>query len=162
MGTWLLAVTDHLRQVDVVSAEDNGRRMASALTVIFCFYQLIPRPLKMELIPFTYIETLLSYLYLKPDLHHTVCRDLDFVLSLVPDTNRKDVSDAIIGFCLQLSHTKLLESPEWLDPIPLVHFLRGTSKPFQKLSSDPTKMGWCDKSLGLVHVRKNTNDKHYR
>ena len=161
MGTWLLTVVDHLRQVEVISAEDNGRRMASALTVIFCFYQLIPRPLKMELIPFTYIETLLSYLYLMPDLEHTVCHDLEFILSLVPDANRKEISEAIVGFCLQLSHTKLLESPEWLDPIPLIHILRGVSKPFQKLLSDPTKMLWCDKSLGLVHVRRSTNEKHY-
>lgn len=161
MGAWLLTVANQLCQVDITSAEVNGRRMASSLTVIVCFYQLIPKPLKMELIPFTYIETLLTHLYLMPDLMHTVCHDLDFVLSLVPDANRKDVSEAIVVFCLQLSHTKLLDNPEWLDPIPLVHFLRGESRPFQKLSSDPTKMLWFDKTLGLVHVRKSTNDKHY-
>ena len=161
MATWLLIVTEHLRQINIASAEDNGRKMASALTVIFCFYQLIPRPLKMELIPFTYIEMLLSCLYLLPDLEHAVCLDLDFIRSLVPGDNRKAVSEAIVGFCLQLSHTKLLESPQWLDAIPLVHLLRGDLRPFQKLSSDPKKMGWNDKSLGLVHVRKSTNDKHY-
>ena len=135
--------------------------MASALAVMFCFSILIPKPLQMDGIPFEYIEKMFYLLYLRPDLECGTCSDLDFVLSLVPPANRKEVSDAIIGFSLQLSHNKLLNSPQWLYAIPLIHFLRGTSKPFQKLPSDPQSVTWYNKGLGLDHVRRLTNEKHH-
>lgn len=161
MGSWLLSIIDQLRQNLVSSTEDNGRKMASTLTILFCFYKLIPKPLKLELIPYEYIAEMLSFLGLKPDLEHHTCTDLDFVYSLLPAVHRKTVSEAVIGFSLQLSHNKLLESPQWLFAVPFVHFLRGTSKPFQKQVSDPRKIVFVDKSLGLDHVRRRTNEKHY-
>lgn len=161
MGSWLLTIIDQLQQFEVTSVEDNGRRMASALTIVFCFYILIPKPLRMDLIPFEYIEKIFYLLFLRPDIDHLTCMDLDFVLSLIPPTNRKEVSDAIIGFSVQLSHHKLLNSPQWLYAIPLIHFLRGTLKPFQKLPCDLHNTTWADKYLGLGHVRKSTNEMHH-
>lgn len=158
MIVWLLEVVKQLQEQETKNAEDNGRRMASIITLVSAFYQLIP-PLSIHSLDTGDIEAILYLLCLWPDPEHSKCADLDVVLSLIPGAQRKAVSDAIIGFCNHLLHQKLLNSPYWLFVVPLVHFLRGTSKPFQKPELDPQKMVWSDRSLGLNHVRKETNDK---
>ena len=153
-----MAVIEELRAKEIKCLEDNGRRMASVLAVILSFYRLVPLLSVDYVLPDT-IEVILSLLKLRPDVEHSTHTDLDVVYSLIPKANRKMVSDAMIAFCLSLSHRKLFERPSWLYAIPLVHFLRGTSCPFQKPELNPEKMTWGDKSLGLGHIRRETNSK---
>ena len=161
MGKWIISVTDQLQHFYVNNAEDNGRRMASALTIVAVIDDLTPNHMQIGKFPFANTETLLSYLSLRPNMKECACSDLDFVYSLIPSNSRKSVSDAVVTLCNELSHNKLLQSPQWLYAIPLVHFLRGTSKPFKKLPCDPKNIAWVDGSFGLSHVRERTNDKTY-
>ena len=159
MCEWFAEVTNRLQFVSVTSAQSNGRRMASALTIIFCVYKLTQDHPKMSKMSLECTQMLLSFLYLWPDLEHCTCSDLEFVYTLIPKINRTDVSKAVANFCLKLSHHMFLKSPQWLYAIPLVHFLSGTSKPFQKLSCDPKEIKWSDRSLKLDYVRKYRDDK---
>ena len=158
MGNWLLAVTGQLQSKEIKCLEDSGRRMASVLAVLLSFDRLVP-PLSVNAVGTDTLEAVLSLLYLRPDVEHSTHADLDVVLSLIPKPDRKLVSDALIAFCTSLSHRKLFERPSWLYGIPLVHFLQGTSAPFKKPELNPEKMMWGEKSLGLLHVRQETNEK---
>ena len=160
MGNWLFAVTEQLHSKEIKCLEDSGRRMASVLAVLLSFYRLIPI-LNVNGAGTDTLEAVLSLLYLRPDEEHSTHTDLDVVLSLIPKGDRKLVSDALIAFSVSLSHRKLFERPSWLYAIPLVHFLRGTSAPFQKPELNPEKMTWGEKGLGLLHVRQETNEKNY-
>ena len=157
----MMSVTAQLQHFYVNNVEDNGRRMASALTIIAVIDDLTPSHMQINKFPFECIETLLSFLSLRPNVKEYTCSDLDFIYSLIPSNSRKSISDSVVTLCNELSYHKLLQSPQWLYAIPLVHFFRGTSKPFKKLPCDPKNITWVDRNFGLSHVHERTNDKTY-
>jgi hypothetical protein len=160
MENWLLEITEQLQTKKIRCLEDSGRRMSSILAVLLSFYRLVPI-LNVNNVGTSSLETVLSLLYLRPDIEHSTHRDLDVVYSLIPKADRKLVSEALIEFSISLSHRNLFERPSWLYTIPLIHFLQGTSAPFQKPELNPEKMTWGEKGLdlGLLHVLKETNEK---
>ena len=159
MGNWLLAVTEQLKAKRIKCLEDSGRRMSSILAVLLSFDRLVPL-LNVNDVGTDTLEAVLSLLYLRPDTERLTHGDLDVVYSLIPKANRKLVSEALITFCVSLSHRKLFERPSWLYTIPLIHFLQGASAPFQKPELNPEKMTWGEKGLGLLHVRQETSEKN--
>lgn len=161
MKLWLLSIVDDLQTRPNSTPEENGRRIASIVAVIFCFYQLIPRCLRIDDIKLEHISKFLSMLALKPVMEDKKCFDFDYVLDLIDPKCGKAVADAISGFCMHLAHHKTLHNPEWLYAVPLLHFLRKDSFPFQMPELNPEKMLWGDKNLGLGLVRSKTCDKQF-
>ena len=161
MKLWLLSIIDELKTKPSEVPEENGRRIVSVIAVICCFHQLIPRHLRIEDVKLNYIATILLMLALKPVVEHKKCIDFDFVLDLIDPNSRKSVAEAISSFCTHLAHSRTLQNPEWLYAVPLLHFLRKDSSPFQIPEINPEKIQFGDKNLGLATVRSKTYDKQF-
>ena len=145
------------------SPEENGRRIAAVLVVIYCLEKLIPHQLKREDINLDTVADMMFMLTLKPDTKNQKCIDYEYVLSLLHSNSTRPVGEAIRAFCNHLSHHRDLQAPQWLYAIPIYHFLHGDCKPFSSPQLDPNMMKWGDKNLGLQHVRKRTFDKvHFK
>lgn len=138
----------------------NGRRMLSAIIVICCLHELTPKTIKhLSDIPSDLISALLSLLCLMPDLDRRKCADWNYLTTFIPDSLRKKVSDAILAFVVHLSHTKYFDLPDWLFAVPIVHFLRKITTPFQDLETNPKKISWGDRLIGLQGVKSFVNDR---
>lgn len=158
---WILSVIEELQMRPADNSEENGRRMASVLAIVSCIYTLTPYPLSLDRFDSSAITAILSMLCLKPNLQEQQhADDLSFILSLLPETSRKAASEALCGLCIQLSSHKDLRKSEWVQVIPLVHFLQKKSVPFDTLN--PDKIVWCNPSLGLKHVKSMTSHKDMR
>ena len=138
--------------------------MTSVLTVLLCLHHLTSK----NMVPFRdvslkVITASLKMLTLKPDFEQKICHDLEFVLSMISEKDRRDrgyVADVINYFCAHLVEFKDLQSPEWLFAVPLINFLKRSSKPFQSVERNPASIPWKTsyQSLGLWHVwRKSTS-----
>ena len=160
MVGWLLSLVDELQVKAVSNAEENGRRMASVLAIAFSIHSLVPNPIPRTSFESSAIAAVLSMLHLKPNLKELQHSDLDFVLSLIPETSRKPISDALCGLCTSLSFHKDLREPNWVHVIPLIHFLQKKSKPFDTLNLE--KIVWNNPHLGLNHVKSVTSNKDTR
>ena len=157
MNEWLLQVMKELRQVVHNPANQNGKRMASVLSIIFCFDHLIPRYISMSIFKNEDIADMLSMLTLSPNVEQRKCLDYDYVNTLVKPQMRKTLAEAILSFCIQLHHKTFLFQPKWLYAVPLLHFLQGVSQPFGNFELDPQKMKWGDASLGLNSLRQRVH-----
>jgi len=53
-------------------------------------------------------------------------------------------ASAIESLCNELMQHAWTSNPEWLLAVPLLHFLRGDSKPFEepKLEGSPERLAW--------------------
>lgn len=160
MKLWLLSIVEDLQTRPNNVPEENGRRIASIVVVIYCFHQLYPHYLKLENI-LTHTSSFLSMLALKPDLEGKKCLDFDYVLDLIDPNCREKVAEAISDLCRHLAHHKMLRNPEWLYALPLLHFLKKDSSPFQIQELNPEKMRWGDKYLGLGPVRSMAYDQEF-
>ena len=160
MKEWLYSIVLALKEKQCATPEENGKRISAVSSIICCFHMLSPRPLLIANIACDCIADMMSMLTLQPDSENRKCIDYDYVSSLIPQ--KMKVADAISRFCTQLLHKRSLRNPEWLYAIPLIHFLRGDSKPFQEPELNPEKMKWEDKNLGLTVVRGSTHDKDIR
>lgn len=159
MKKWLQSIADKLQ---LNTYEDNGKRMASTLVVLLCLDKLVPQTIRMEKIEFQLLEVTLLLLCPRPDPKNSTCPDLDFVFNLIPTIHRKMVYEALNGFCMELSHRRNLQSPQWLYALPLLHFLKDPQlRYFYKLQHTP-HIPWVDKTLGLGVVRSVVQNKNIR
>lgn len=160
MVDWILSVVDDLQMKPVDNAEENGKRMSSVLTIVSCIYYLIPQPIPLDSFESKVIATILSMLFLRPNLQERQHTDLDIVLSLLPDKSRKAASDALCGLCTHLSSHKDLREPDWVHVIPLVNFLLKKSVPFDAVKLE--KIDWDNPYFGLNQVKSVTRNKDTR
>ena len=163
MTKWLLAVLKELQKVPLHTAIDNGRRMASVLTIILCFDFLIPQYVRLQDVSSEDISGMISMLALQPDLEQRKCHDYEIVVSLVDPDMKKCLTDAVVLFCNHLLQQKLLNRPMWLYAVPLLHFLRGDCQPFGNPHQYPNKIAWPDSSvLNLSTLRQDSYAGHSR
>lgn len=155
MNEWLLQVMRELKQVLHSPALQNGRRMTSVLSIMLCFDHLIPKYIRMSTFKNEDIADMLSMLAIYPDMEQKKCRDYDYVCQVLEPHVKKTVTDTITSFCNQLHHSTYLSQPHWLYAIPLLHFLRGASRPFENLELESKKMKWGDAYLGLQNLRQH-------
>lgn len=157
MINYLIEIVENLYQRDIeLSVTANGKRMASALTIICCFFKIIT---KMESIPIEYVAALLSLLRPMPDVENQVCVDWDHVNELLPGTMKNIAYDATHCLIVHLSHRKHFSSREWLFALPVLHFLNGKSQPFQPIEYKPQEIPWGDRTIGLGFVKDLIRDK---
>ena len=65
---------------------------------------------------------------------------------------RGEAADSIHHLITYLMKSRQFKSPEWLAAIPIFHFLKGYSQPFQKPELNPEKISW-DMRVELDAVR---------
>ena len=160
---WLASIIKELKTKVVSTYEENGKRMASVLTVLTCLHHLTSK----NLVPFRdvslkVIAASLQMLALKPDFEQKRCHDLEFILSMIPEKVRGDVADVVTFFCAHLVEFKDFQSPEWLFAVPLIDFLKRLSKPFQRLEINPSEIPWkaSYQSLGLWHLWRKCSSRN--
>lgn len=140
----------------IQSSEENGSRMASVITVICCFSNMIPSCLRIEHLEIDLIAVMLSMLVMMPDLPREQCKDWNVVSALIPKTSKQAVASNLFGFCTYLARNRNIIKPEWVYVIPLIHFLREQSVPFGNPQLDPEKIKWTDQHFDLGYVKSRT------
>lgn len=136
----------------------NGRRMASAITVMCCFHKIIPKVLKFDdILPATIVQ-LVSMLRLMPDVQNELCEDWSHLKLLINPAFQKVICEAVQGFIMHISHTQHFSQRGWMFAIPLLHFLHDVSQPFQQDELDPRKIPWKDSIIGFSGIRSTTHD----
>ena len=160
----LFVLINQLYHSSIVNARHNGRRMSSVMAIVCFLSKIIPDYLKkIDQIPHEYILQMLSMFRFMPDLQHETCVDFDYLRRSIPNHYTTIALTALIGFVIHASSKVLFWQPEWLYSVPLVHFLAGASKPFQKFNFDPKKIEFGDKVLLFGRIKGQTSDaKHYR
>ncbi len=158
MVNYLIEIVEILYKTDVRSCIRNGKRIASAVTLLCCFHEIVS---KVETIPSEHVVALLSMLRLLPDTQNQRCVDWEVVNELLPETIRRKAFDAVHSFIVYLSLKENLSEPAWIFALPIAHFLNGTSRPFQPIEYDPRVIPWGDKVIGLGYVRNLIKDKDF-
>ena len=162
MKNWLLATVRELKKLQCSCSHDNGKRMVSVLTVILCFYHLIPRYIKMIDIFNEDIVLLLSMLKLCPDEEKKRCVDYEYVIRCFNHQVKKSLTETVLQFCNELLHRTRFHHLEWLYAVPLLHFLQEVSHPFGTIELDTDKIKWGDKNLGLYDLKSQEYDGDMR
>ena len=137
----------------------NGKRMLSAIITACCLHEMCPKFIKLSDVPPDHVSALLSLLRLMPDVQNQKCVDWEYARAYIPDTFVKAASSAVLALTVHLSHTEYFNLPDWMFAIPVIHFLRTDSVPFQEIEYDPKKIPWRDRLLGLEGVRSQTNNR---
>lgn len=122
-----------------------------------CIALIIPKHHQIKQIPLESVSQLLLMLHLRPDIQHEICVDFDYVMRTISPTFKNIIHQALVGFIVYLSSTKLLAAPQWLYAIPLAHLLAGNAK-FQDFSFDPKKISFNDEIFQLGLIRSRTYD----
>lgn len=156
----LLNVAEEIVHIDMErNAIMNGNRILSAIVIMCCLNEMIPKCIKFDDITDHRISALLSMLCLMPDTQSRKCADWDYLTNLIPTSFRKTAYESVLAFINHLSHTKCFDLPEWLFAVPIVHFLKEDCVPFEDMVLDPKKIPWIDKLIGLQGVRSEASGK---
>ena len=159
MKMWLLEIITSLQYSP---AFQNGRRMASVLSIVLCFHYLIPKYVEMNTFSVDEIALIVSMLKISPDVKRRECADYNYVNKMMQPQEKKYIADTALAFCNQLHHKAFFEKIEWLYATPLLHFLQEVSQPFDNPELDPEKMKWGDASLGLYNLRQQTHTGDFK
>lgn len=154
----LLGIMTKLLEIEIKDAIHNGKRMLSAIVIMCCLHEMIPKCLRISDIPPDSMSALLSLLHLQPDMHNRMCADWDYLIQCIPDSYRKTASESVLALTVHLSHTSYFNYADWLYAIPVVHFLKKTSKPFKEIELNPKQIPWGDKLIGLETIRSHNNN----
>ena len=155
MKEWLLSVMEDLCKMQCTSYLENGKRMASALSIILCFEVLIPERIKMNSFKDDEIAAILYVLTIWPHENLKQCQDYEHVKQVMHHDVVKPLAEQIGSFCTHLHNKARLNRPTWIYAVPLLHFLQGVSELFGNPELDPDKIKWGDASLGLQTLRSN-------
>ena len=162
MKLWLLEVAKELRKVLCTTALQNGKRLASVLSLILCFHFLITKYAKMDTICLDDIAIIVSMLRIFPDVQQRKCPDYDYVDKMMQPQERKSIADLILKFCNQLQQKTFFGKIAWLYAIPLLHFLQGVSQPFGNPVLDTHEMECSYANLRLHKLRQQTHTGDHR
>ena len=157
MINFLISIGNQLVERKIETPLENGRKMLSVITIMCCISRMVS-----EIIKFNYLldhhtmSLFLIMLRLWPDQVRKRCIDWEYLDKNIPDEFKKESYDSVRMFINELSHAQPLSKPEWLYAIPVMHFLNGVSKPFQRIEFDPKKVPFGDKLITLGAVRRKT------
>ncbi len=159
MIDFLLSIVKQLDGKKIETPLENGRRMLSVVTIMCCISRMVSRYIKFcyLLEEHSSMSLFLSMLRLWPDQERKRCIDWEYLDKNIPAEFRKESYDSVQTFINALSnHADPLSKPEWLYAIPVMHFLKGVSKPFQGFEFDPKKVPFGDKLIRLGAVKMKT------
>ncbi len=128
---------------------ENGRKMLSVITIMCCISRMVSICYKLnQLLDLNSIRLFLAMLRLRPEQEHERCIDWEYLDKNIPDDFKKKSYDSVQMFIDESSSAEPLLNPMWLYAIPVMHFLKGVSKPFQEFELNPKGVPFEDKSLG--------------
>ncbi len=130
---------------------ENGRRMLSVITIMCCISRMVSRFYKLnQLLDHNSIRLFLTMLRLRPEQEHERCIDWEYLDKNIPDDFKKKSHDSVQMFIDESSSVaKPLLNTMWLYAIPVMHFLKGVSKPFQEFELNPKGVPFGDKHISL-------------
>ncbi len=155
MVNFLLPIVKKLEGRKIKTPLENGRRMLSVITIMCCISRMVTRNTRFDYLleEHSSASLFLSILRLWPDQEHKRCIDWKYLDKNIPTEFKKQSYASVQMFINDFSHAELLAKPEWLHAIPVMHFLKGVSKPFQEFEFDPKKVPFRDTLIGLGAVK---------
>ena len=145
-----------------MSAENNGKRIATIIVIIICYYKLDSLDNVQMKISSNDSAEMLEMLVLKPDIEANTCRDFNFVESLLGPATSRDAIAAFQFLCSSFAHVEFVTKAQWLYALPLIHFLKGECKPFAEPVLNPEKLVGNDLSLPLFGVEESVQREDFR
>ncbi|KAL9988396.1 hypothetical protein ACROYT_G002834 [Oculina patagonica] len=103
-------------------------------------------------------KSLLSCLSLEADPTEKKCTAYEAVLAEFSTEFRESAASGIESLCNQLMKDAWAPNPEWLLAVPLLHFLRGDSKPFEEPDiggSPKTLVWWGAQKLNITEFQRS-------
>ncbi len=151
MVDFLFNIVEELSKINIEDVISNGKRMSSAIVIICCLVGITINDNY-----YCQISKLFSLLCMMPDVAHKTCEDWKVLIGFIPESFRTTASVAMYTFINRQIRllNKPFSHPSWLFAIPVAHFLRQVSEPFQKLQLDPRKIEWGDSFIDLATVKK--------
>ncbi len=160
MVDFLLSIVKQFGEKNIGTPLENGKRMLSVISIMCCISRMVTRNIRFDfLLDHSSMSLFLSMLRPWPDQEHKRCIDWEYLDKNIPAEFKKESYDSVQMFINELSHAQPLSKPEWLYAIPVMHFLKGVSKPFQEFEFDPKEVPFGDKLIGLGAVRGKTFDR---
>ena len=160
---WLIGIVEELQVAPASTPEENGQRMASVLAVLCCIHSLCQTRAGISHDQFSlkFAAECFAMLLLQPNIEKQTCVDLDMVLNLMPlDSTKENVAKALLSYSIYLHEKQDLQQPQWLNLIPLIHFLRKESVPFGLPEMQPDKIKWDSGDDSRINeVKRKTKDK---
>ena len=144
---WLIRIATDLKSLNLKTHSD---RMCSVLIIICLMHKLSTANHLQGAIPPEDISGLFSMLRLWPDIAKSSCRDLQFLLSFIPDNVIKYAAKALLFFT---DHILPLSRLDWIHVIPLIHFFLGEVKPFDPPKLSLQEIKWIDQQIPLAKVK---------
>ena len=124
--------------LESLQSKPHETQLTSAVVVMLCVSEGM-KHYQLKLSPKD-IASALRMVRLMPHEHLKTCSDLCLLHTVIPEESRHDVGEVVLQFCMQLFISGKHQL-EWLEALPLVHFLKGSSKPFAQLPS-PNQLQW--------------------
>ncbi len=161
MIDFLLSIVNQLAERKIETPLENGRRMLSVITIMCCIWKMVLSNIKFNyLLDHSSMSLFLRMLHLWPDQERKRCIDWEYLDKNIPAELKKESCYSIQIFIKELSsHADPLSKPEWLYAIPVMHFLKGVSEPFQEFNFDPKEVPFGDTLIGLGAVRGKTYNR---
>ncbi len=150
MVFFLLSIVEKLYGQVIETPHDNGKRMLSVITIMCCISRIYSKDI---IINRSFISMLLYMLCLWPEQDYKRCSDWEYLDKNVPPKFKKESYASVQMFITALSQSELLFKPEWLYAIPVMHFFKGSSEPFQEFQFDPKKVLFGDTHIDLRAVK---------
>ena len=161
MKQCLLSFIRELQVKICLQKEEATRKIALVISVIRCFRRMNPDQLPWKSLSSSDISLIFSTFHLS-DLTSYRSINIDTLIDEVIHPLEVSVASDLITLCERLANAKHFKQPQWLYAIPLIHFLKHQSSPFE----DPKKLGreikWKDPEshFGLQNLRKWTSKKN--
>ncbi len=157
MIDFLLSIVKKLDGRKIETLLENGRRMLSVITIMCCISRVVSN---IKLLDHKSMSLFLSMLRLWPDQERKRCIDWEYLDKNIPDEFKKTAHTSVQMFIDELSSDA--GCLVWLCAIPVMHFLKGVSKPFQEFEFDPKKVPFGHEHIalgGLGAVKTKTYNK---
>ena len=158
---WLRSIIEEVQKFSI-SSESNGRRIATILVIIICYYKLDSMDNVQVKLQSDDVAKMLAMLELKPDKERNSCCDFDYVKSLLDQSTSKDTILAFHFLCNFYTPIEYVEKAQWLYALPLIHFLKEMCKPFAKPQLNPEKIVWYDISLPLLGIERSVRQGYFK
>ncbi len=158
MIAFLLSILNQLVEKKTETPFENGKRMLSVITVMCCIRRILSKHFQFDNPLEHYsVSLFLSMLRLWPEQEQRRCTDWEYLDKNIPAEFKKESYNSVQMFINELSScADPLSKPEWLYAIPVMHFLKGVSEPFQEFEFDPKEVPFVDELIGLGAVRGKT------
>ena len=142
------------------SPKDATRRFVLAISVIRCFRRMGPNEMIWKSLSSSDISQILSTFQLF-DIECYRSVNMDTLFNLIHPLE-EIVTDDLITLCIRLASSEHLKQPQWFYAVPLIHFLRKQSFPFENPEKFGREIKWQDPEtdFGLYILRKRTAKKN--